>query len=297
MRLTQAHYPVFSRPASSLRTFLVLGRVSNLPTVWSDCLAAWLLAGGGNPQALACAALAASLLYEAGMFLNDACDADFDRHHRRSRPIPSGAISELAVWRWGFLLLALGLTTALCLGMAVFAAAAVLAAFILLYNYLHKWTPFSPFLMGLCRLCVYLMTAATGRQGIGGEVVWKGLALAAYVAGLSCLARGENSRRPVEFWPALFLATPIFFAALIDNGAALMQTLVCSLVLAGWSTWALSWSLGQSEPKVGFTVSRLLAGVVLVDVLAVAGNSGPWVGFFAVWFALALVLQRYIPAT
>jgi hypothetical protein len=31
-----------------LRTLLVLGRVSNLPTVWSNCLAGWWLGGGGN---------------------------------------------------------------------------------------------------------------------------------------------------------------------------------------------------------------------------------------------------------
>src|SRR5260221_167869 len=31
-----------------LRTLLILGRVSNLPTVWSNCLAGWWLGGGGN---------------------------------------------------------------------------------------------------------------------------------------------------------------------------------------------------------------------------------------------------------
>ena len=32
--------------ASQLRTLLILGRVSNLPTVWSNCLAGWWLALG-----------------------------------------------------------------------------------------------------------------------------------------------------------------------------------------------------------------------------------------------------------
>ena len=44
---------------AKLRTLLVLGRVSNLPTVWSNCFAGWLLAGGGlwpetMPSPLAC---------------------------------------------------------------------------------------------------------------------------------------------------------------------------------------------------------------------------------------------------
>ena len=86
-------------PLSKLRTLLVLGRVSNLPTVWSNCLAGWLLGGGGEWPRFAVLGGGATLLYEGGMFLNDAFDADFDAQHRRERPIPSGAISPGSVWR------------------------------------------------------------------------------------------------------------------------------------------------------------------------------------------------------
>ena len=37
-----------ARQPSNLRTLLVLGRASNLPTVWSNCFAGWLLGGGGE---------------------------------------------------------------------------------------------------------------------------------------------------------------------------------------------------------------------------------------------------------
>src|SRR5919106_1715629 len=95
-------------PASYLRTLLVLGRASNLPTVWSNCLAGWALAGGlpltgdfrqmiDEPVRFLILCLGASLLYIGGMYLNDAFDADFDRQHRRERPIPSGAIGAGAV--------------------------------------------------------------------------------------------------------------------------------------------------------------------------------------------------------
>jgi hypothetical protein len=146
-------------------------------------------------------------------------------------------------------------------------------------------------------LGVYLMAASAAQQGVSGEVVWKGLALAAYIVGLSCLARKESSRVRIHFWPGLLLATPIVFAGLIDNGPSWMPALIYSSVLTGWCAWALSRSLGQPEPNVGYTVSRLLAGIVLVDLLAVASSSEPWIGCFAVWFALALLLQRFIPAT
>src|SRR6059036_3657743 len=55
---------------ASLRTFLILGRVSNLPTLWSNCLAGWWLGGAGNPEQLPLLVAGASLLYLSGMFLN-----------------------------------------------------------------------------------------------------------------------------------------------------------------------------------------------------------------------------------
>ena len=247
--------------------------------------------------ALVCVALAASFLYVGGMFLNDAFDAGFDRERRRTRPIPSGAISEREVWQWGFIWLALGLAGIVCLGPVSVTYAAALCACILLYNAVHKWLPLSPVLMGSCRLCLYLLAASAAQRGVSGEVIWKGLALAAYIVGLSCLARKESSRVRINFWPCLLLMTPILFAGLMDDDASWMPAVVYALVLAAWALWALSRSIGQAEPNVGYTVSRLLAGIVLVDVLAVAGSSEPWIGWFAAWFALALLLQRYIPAT
>src|SRR5262245_55028336 len=93
---------------TSIRTFLVLARASNLPTVWTNCLAGWMLAGGGDWRRLLALCVGASFLYTGGMFLNDAFDADFDQKHRPMRPIPSGAIKLRDVWVWGFVWLVLG---------------------------------------------------------------------------------------------------------------------------------------------------------------------------------------------
>ncbi len=75
---------------SGLATLLLLGRVSNLPTVWSNCLAGWLVAGGGEVRSLLWLSLGATFHYLSGTYLNDAIDAQFDAQHRRERPIPSG---------------------------------------------------------------------------------------------------------------------------------------------------------------------------------------------------------------
>jgi 4-hydroxybenzoate polyprenyltransferase len=280
-----------------LRILLVLGRVSNLPTVWSDCLAAFWLGGGGNAWTLVCVSISVSFLYEGGMFLNDAFDATFDRNHRRTRPIPSGAISEREVWQWGIAWMVLGVIGVGWLGTTTLVLALCLSACIVAYNAIHKLTPLAPLLMGGCRLGIYLVAASGATNGVEGEVVWKGLALAAYVAGLSWLARKESGHVEINYVPCILLAAPIFMAGCFDDGPWTRPAMLFSVALAGWVLWALSRSVGRGGANVGFTVSRLLAGIVLVDLLAVAGTSNLWALLFGVWFVLALFLQRFIPAT
>src|SRR5262245_26457939 len=118
----------------SLRTLLTLGRVSNLPTVWSNCLAGWWLAGGGNVQKLPWLFAGVTMLYIGGMFLNDAFDEDFDRQYRRTRPIPSGSISLQAVWRWGLAWLALGSLCLVLLGKVTGIVGVALLICILIYD-------------------------------------------------------------------------------------------------------------------------------------------------------------------
>ena len=59
----------------SLSVWLRLGRVSNLPTVWSNVLTGLALVGALQPDAsLLVLVLALSLFYVGGMYLNDAFD-------------------------------------------------------------------------------------------------------------------------------------------------------------------------------------------------------------------------------
>src|SRR5882672_1844198 len=136
-----------SNSTSFLRALLILGRASNLPTVWSNCLAGWLLGGGGEPRRLALLCLGATLVYLGGMFLNDAFDAQFDQQHRPERPIPSGAIQAGTVWKWGFVFLGLGWLVLGWLGNATLVLATVLVLSILIYDAVHKIFAFSPVLM------------------------------------------------------------------------------------------------------------------------------------------------------
>src|SRR5918996_6509021 len=95
-----------SRP----RAYLALARVSNLPTVWTNVLAGVLLAASPPDwSTFAFVAVAVSMLYTAGMFLNDAFDYRFDAVHRPDRPIPAGQVTLREAFAAGFSLLAAGL--------------------------------------------------------------------------------------------------------------------------------------------------------------------------------------------
>jgi 4-hydroxybenzoate polyprenyltransferase len=238
-----------------------------------------------------------TFLYLGGMFLNDAFDAGFDRNHRRTRPIPSGVVTEKEVWGWGFGWLALGLAGLAVMGAGTAVLGLLLAGCILFYNAIHKIMVLAPVLMGGCRFLVYLAAASAGVNGVTGECIWKGLALGAYIVGLSSLARKESTPARAQYWPFAFLAAPLLMAGLADDGPDHRAAALCAIFLILWVTWTLLQILGREHPNMGLAVSRLLAGIVLVDWLAVADLSHPGVALFPVWFLLALLLQRFVPAT
>jgi 4-hydroxybenzoate polyprenyltransferase len=282
-----------------LRTLLILGRVSNLPTVWSNCLAGWWLGGGENYGKLPLLFLGVSALYTGGMFLNDAFDADFDRQRRPERPVPSGAISLAAVWRWGWAWLALGLLCLTLMGKTTGAVAIVLAICIVIYDATHKAITASPWLMGVCRFWVYVIAGSTGAWGLNGWPIWCGVALALYVAGLGCVARQESSRKPVPYWPLALLAAPLVLAAMMDPGEYRLPGVCLSLVLMLWVAHCTRTIFQPGEVNVPRIVSGLLAGIVFVDWLAVAPlipHSLSTVVFLAL-FGVTRGLQRFIPAT
>lgn len=281
----------------SFRTLLVLGRVSNLPTVWSNCLAGWWLGGAGSLARLPFLFIGVTLLYVGGMFLNDAFDEQFDRQHRQERPIPSGKIPAGLVWRWGFGLLAVGELFLLGCGVTTGVLGLALALCILLYDAIHKAITFSPMLMGACRFFVYVIAASVGAWGVSGWAIWSGLALGIYVIGLSFIARRETGRGPSQYWPVGLLAAPVLLALMMNVGAYRTPALLLSLVLTLWVLRCLRTVYWTSSVNVGRAVAGLLAGIVLVDWVAAVGPPRELGYAFIGLFLSALLVQRFVPAT
>lgn len=288
---------------ASLRTLLILGRVSNLPTVWSNCLAGWLLGGGGPPFQLAVLAAAATALYVGGMYLNDAFDAQFDAQHRPARPVPSGAIPLTAVWGWGFAWLAVGLALLCLFRQATITLALLLTLSILVYDAVHKLFAFSPVLMAACRFFLLVTAASTASHGVTGHPVtaglpiWTALALALYIVGLSYVARKESTLDALSFWPCLCLGAPFLLAIIVNWGQPFARFVLVGVLLLAWILHCLRFTFGAGPRNLGRTVGGLLAGIPLVDWLSVWDGSAWMAATFLGCALLALAGQRFVPAT
>jgi UbiA prenyltransferase family len=276
---------------------LRLGRVSNLPTVWTNTLTGIVLAGGavGGPHTLPLL-LALSLFYVGGMYLNDAFDARIDAVERPERPIPSGAISARAVFAAGFAMLALGAVLLFWTGVWPGLAGLALGGAIVLYDWHHKDNPLSPALMGLCRVLVYL-AAGLAFAVPPPAILWlAALLLLCYLIGLTYVAKQENLGEVRNLWPLLFLAAPMLYALVAAAGS--MTSGVLFVLFAIWVGVAL-WFLRRRQPgDVPRAVISLIAGIALLDAVLIAAAGAAGVAWLAVGgFILTLGMQRLVSGT
>jgi 4-hydroxybenzoate polyprenyltransferase len=284
---------------------LRLGRVSNLPTVWTNTLAGIVLAGGSvaDPRTVPLL-LALSLFYVAGMYLNDAYDAEIDARERPERPIPSGQVSAETVFAAGFGMMGLGLALLFWVGYGAAGGTGLgpvmgglgLGAAIVLYNRRHKDHPLSPVLMGLCRVLVYVTAGLAVAYELPPALLIGAFLLLCYVIGLTYVAKQETLDEVRNLWPLLFLGAPLVYAlatARASPGAA-----VLSLAFISWVAVAL-WFLRRRQPgDVPRAVISLIAGIALLDAVLIAATGALEIAWLAVLaFLLTLALQRAVPGT
>jgi 4-hydroxybenzoate polyprenyltransferase len=185
------------RRRSRPRAYLLLGRVSNLPTVWTNVIAGGALAGAAmSPRLTAGVALAVSCWYSAGMWMNDACDASVDAVQRSDRPIPNGDVTRREVWIGAGVLALAGVAILLAFhaDRAAWPWVAFLWAAIVYYNVRHKADPFGPAAMGLCRGLIYVIAASALGQ-TRALPVWIGaLVLIIYVLSLTWIGKTLGPR-------------------------------------------------------------------------------------------------------
>lgn len=306
---------------SRIHVFLVLGRMSNLPTIGSNILLAWAISGGNHDNILqiALTLLSGVALYTGGMFLNDYFDTDFDQLHRKERPIPSGAITRKEVGSLGAGLMILGWVWFAYSGWISCIFGTALVGAILLYNYRHKGNPLSPWIMAACRFFLILAAASVFQSESSisvwpvNAVVWAATAVAAYIVGLTYIAKAESApvKKKTQFWEAILLISfpwMLCFLGLMGKGGHFQLGSAIGLVSATvWTIWTLWPALSRSKTKtkvnVGAMVAGLLAGIPLIDCLIMtpmmASGRTPdiYAALFIALFAVAKISQKIAPAT
>ena len=282
-----------------MKVYLRLGRVSNLPTVWTNVAAGALLAGASpRPGTFVALALALSAFYVGGMYLNDGFDRELDARERPERPIPAGLITARRVFVLGFGLLALGFAgvAAVALEPAPLVSAAALGATIVLYDAWHKANPLSPIIMGLCRVLVYVTAALAAAGQVTEPVLYGAGCLLAYLIGLTYVAKHENRPLITRLWPLVGLAAPLAYAA-PQLGRPLV--LVVFVALLAWIVRAVALLRSNAPRRIPRAVTSLIAGISLVDALLLAshGASAAVVALVAAGWLATLLFQRYVPGT
>lgn len=278
------------------RTALTLGRVSNLPTVWTNTLAGALLAGARPGPEFAMVVLAFSLFYTGGMFLNDAFDSPWDARERPERPIPSGAAGAREVFLWGFGLLAAGVSVLALFGREAAMAGMALAGAITFYDWNHKANPLSPVIMGLCRALIYVGAALCYTIVLPGALWWSSLVLVCYLIGLTYIAKQETLARVENLWPLAFLAVPVLYGAWLIAPAPLVAPFW--VLFCGWMALALWLLRRRQRGDIPRAVVSLIAGISLLDALLIAASGLPGLALAALaGFGVTLFFQRYIAGT
>jgi UbiA prenyltransferase family len=285
--------------APSAQTLLRLGRVSNLPTVWTNVIAGATIANAAAPLLdVAMVGLAMTAFYVGGMYLNDFFDRDIDARERPGRPIHAGDISASAVSAIGFALLAVGTALLARFGLLTVIWGLTLAAAIVLYDAWHKGNVFAPVIMGLCRALVYLATGAAVSGELRVALMVGAIALAAHVVGLTYAAKQENLNQVGRLWPLAILAGPLLLA--LPGISSAWPVVVFGVLLCVADIVAVRLLARRAAPDaVPRAVSILIAAICLVDALAVVLYGGNFLlaCICASGYLLTRLFQAAIPGT
>jgi len=196
---------------ATLLDYLQLFRFANVFTAMADVTMGFLFVHGSLAPmgTFVCLLFASSMLYTAGMALNDVYDVETDARERPDRPIPSGRISLSRAQSLGYSLLLCGVG----LGwLAAFvepvddaalwragAVASLLGLCVVLYDAVLKTTLAGPVVMGACRFLNVLVgmsiavpfSAGWNLAGYGIHHLIPAGGIGVYVIGITWFARTE----------------------------------------------------------------------------------------------------------
>lgn len=182
----------------NLRSIAQLVRLPNVFTAMADVFLGFLFTHENfeNWPVFILLLGSSSLLYMAGMVLNDVFDVAQDTRERPERPIPSGRVplklAFLLGWYMMIFGILLGWLASIISGQIVSGlVSGGLGVTVVAYDGILKRTPLAPLVMGLCRFLNVLL----GMSALGGGFHTVHLLVAAaigtYIVGVTIFARTE----------------------------------------------------------------------------------------------------------
>ncbi|NLE38516.1 MAG: UbiA family prenyltransferase [Pirellulaceae bacterium] len=283
-----------------IRDWLELIRVPNVFTAIADVTMGYFVvtraadfdASAGLTLGLLIAA--SSLLYSAGMVLNDVFDHDEDCRDRPDRPLPSGRISHSAASRLGWGLLAGGAAATFLVSFLTARWGALICGVglcVLIWKYnatLKRHAVPGPLALGACRFLNVLLGMSVVELTINLTPIAAVIGL--YIVGVSIMARreadvddsGTVARGPIVLGMALSIAAVASLAWLPDWLHEQQPILVRPghwqafvLVMSLLAAWRFLRALVDPRPGVvQGTVGQGIAALIVLDAgitLAVAG--------------------------
>jgi 4-hydroxybenzoate polyprenyltransferase len=231
-----------------IKPLLALCRISNLPTVWMNVLAAMVLINQAIPNAaqwywFPLLALALSAFYCGGMVLNDLCDYEWDKEHQPYRPLVAGGVTLKTAVIIAWLLFFIGF---LIVAFTPFIVAGLLAAIVLfvtiaLYDLFHKKTAAGVVIMGLARALVFIVVL----MALTGEwlfwVIVGAVIQFLYTLSLTFIARYEHIRGKPYQGPVI----PRIIAAMAIVDGILLALVVSPMWLLAGIALAFLTRFGQ----------------------------------------------------
>ena len=318
---------------SNLKSWLVLTRCSNLPTVWSNIISGWLLGMAAvmqNPSVVVPSALSVplfilllgiSLLYVAGMILNDVFDYEWDCKNRPERPLPSGLISRSKAKWIGAIVLLLGLALSVFsagrfLNPTVLAITGLLVIFILWYDVAHKGNPLAPVIMGACRALLpvigFMVATTDGVYVLPSNVYVYAAVLGIYTYALTWVAKYELTPAKNSYWiERLLFLIPL---PLIVYGNYTYWSLGALIFYVLWIIFSnrrhptpSGISARVADRIAAFSLlDSIVSGAVLLMIAPFCGTEPmiqvkevAWLAILAppLCFGITLWLRKFIPST
>jgi len=332
--VSQPIRPEFDLPRPSpWLPYLRLMRLPNVFTAMADIAMGFLFVHDVNTVStiwpvLVLLVAASSLIYTAGMVLNDVYDLEVDREERPFRPLPSGQISLSFALRLGYLFLMCGVLLGAAAGWLEEVnqaspwrsgiVAVVLALAVIAYDAWLKNTSLGPVGMGLCRLLNVLLGMSASGIAVPSDDIFLSYhasswliagGMGLYITGVTWFSRSEavQSSRPQLILATLVIAAGVVLLALLplwphpgkpllgsDNLAYLLFA-VLALPMVRRALVAIS---DPQPANVQAMIKHCILSLIMLNAAITMLTTGPISGLLiAALLIPSLLLGRWVYST